>query len=126
MKKSIIAALAAAPLAMSATANAEHWDVIAFEMTGECTFERYLGIVSDFNEWGAEYGYNAKVAVPLQHESLTTYYWIGASVNAAAFGAAWDAWRNDLGDAKSTPAKLAARFEECSTNKRRVSYDLFQ
>lgn len=126
MKKLLIAAFAAAPFAMAAPAGAEHWDVIAFEMTGECSFEKYLGIVKDFNVWSEEYGYNAKVAVPLQNEDLTTYYWVGSSANAAAFGGAWDAWRDDLADPKSTPSKLQARFAECSSNQRRVGYDVFQ
>lgn len=125
MKKTIFAALAAAPFAMAAPASAEHWDVIAFEMTGECTFAKYLEIVEDFNAWGADYGYSAKVAAPLQHEDLTTYYWVGSSANATAFGAAWDAWRDAQGDPKSTPAKLQARFTECSTNNRRVGYDVY-
>ena len=94
-------------------------------MTGKCTFEKYLAIVADFNQWGATYGYSAKVAAPLQSDNLTTYFWVGETKDAAAFGAAWDAWRNDLGDAKSTPAKLWTRFQECSTNMQRRGYDVY-
>jgi len=125
MKKTLFAALAAAPLAFAGPAFAEHWDVIAFEMTGECTFSEYMQVVSDFNEWGEEYGYSAKVAAPLQNENLTTYYWIGSSENASTFGAAWDAWRDAQSDSRSTPARLQARFTECSTNNRRVGYDVY-
>ena len=125
MTRHTLAALAAAPFALAASASASHWDVIAFEMTGECSFAQYMDIVEDFNEWGADHGYQAKVAMPLQSDNLTTYFWVGESANAAAFGAAWDAWRDDLGNASSTPAKLQARFSKCSTNTRRVSYDVY-
>lgn len=122
MKKLLCAAACALAPGL---ASAEHWDVIAFEMTGECTFDEYMEIVADFNEWGAEYGYNAKVAAPLQSDDLTTYFWIGSSANAAAFGAAWDAWRDDLSDSNSTPSKLWARFQKCETNKQRTGYDVY-
>lgn len=121
MKKLLIAAL----LAASTPAYAEHMDVIGMEMTGKCTMTEFMQIVSDFNVWGKEYGYNAKIATPLQSNNLTTYYWIGASANAAAFGATWDAWRDAQADAKSTPAKLQARFNKCSIDKERRSYDVF-
>ncbi len=121
MKKILLAAL----LAASTPASAEHWDVITFEMTGKCAFDKYLAIVADFNVWGATYGYRANVAAPLQSENLTTYFWVGETANAAAFGATWDAWRNELSDAKSTPAKLWARFQECSSNLQRNGYDVY-
>ncbi|MEO1136702.1 MAG: hypothetical protein AAFW68_08840 [Pseudomonadota bacterium] len=123
MKKLLCAAAAA--FAISAPASAEHWDVIAFEMTGKCDFAKYMEIVDDFNVWGADYGYVAKVAMPLQSDNLTTYFWVGSSADAAAFGAAWDAWRDGLADSNSTPSKLWVRFEECSTNMQRRSYDVF-
>jgi hypothetical protein len=58
-------------------------------------------------------------------EFLTSYYWLGTSKDAAAFGKAWDAWRDALGDSESTPAKLAARFQECNVNLGRRSYDVY-
>lgn len=117
--------LCAACFLLPGAASAEHWDVIAFEMTDACSFDEYMEIVSDFNEWGAAYGYNAKVAAPLQSDDLATYFWIGTSENAAAFGAAWDAWRDDLGDSNSTPSKLWARFQKCEVNKQRTGYDVY-
>lgn len=121
MKKLLLAAMFAA----STPAYAEHMDVIGMEMTGKCTIAEFMQIVSDFNVWGKDYGYHAKVATPLQSDNLTTYYWLGTSANAAAFGAAWDAWRDAQADPKSVPSKLNARFEKCSTNKQRSSYDVF-
>ena len=47
------------------------------------------------------------------------------SANAAAFGKAWDAWRDAQADADSVAAKLAARFAECTQNLGRRSYDVF-
>ncbi len=123
MKKLCIAAAAAFLLPSAATA--EHWDVIAFEMTGKCSFEKYLGVVADFNAWGAEHGYQAKVAQPLQSDNLTTYFWVGSSADAATFGAAYGVWLNGLADENSTPSKLWKRFQECSTNMRRDGYQVY-
>ena len=121
MKKLLCAACFLLPTA----ASAEHWDVIAIEMTGKCSFSKFMEVVADFNEWGAEYGYQARIAAPLQQEDLKTHFWVGESANAAAFGAAWDAWRDAQSDANSTPAKLQKRFDECSVNKQRRGYDVY-
>ena len=121
MKKLLCAACFLLPTA----ASAEHWDVIAIEMTGKCSFSKFMDIVGDFNEWGKEYGYSTKIAAPLQTEDLTTFFWVGSSANAATFGAAWDAWRDAQPDKNSTPAQLQKRFDECSVNQRRNSYDVY-
>lgn len=123
MKKYLILALAMA--SASTAANAEHWDVIGVKINSGCSVEKYLKIKDDFNKWGAKHGYQASVLMPLQSNDLTTLWWIGKSENAAAFGAAWDAWRDGLANPESTPAKLNARFVECSTNVSRDSYDVF-
>ena len=121
MKKLIIIALLTLPL----PAFAEHMDVIEFKMLEGCSWDKYMAIVKDFNEWGKKYGYNAQVAVPLQSENLTSMYWLGTSADAATFGKAWDAWRDAQADPDSTPAKLWARFVECTTNISRRGYDIY-
>lgn len=121
MKKILIAAFLLLPL----NAVAEHMDVIEFEMMEGCSVDQYMAIVSDFNKWGEDYGYNAKVAFPVQSNNLTSVYWLGMSANAATFGKAWDAWRDALADADSVPAKLSARFAKCSKNLGRRGYDVF-
>jgi hypothetical protein len=90
-----------------------------------CSVDQYMAIVKDFNEWGEDYGYAAKIAFPVQSNNLTSMFWLGTSANAAAFGKAWDAWRDGLGDADSAPAKLAARFAACTENLGRRGYDVF-
>jgi hypothetical protein len=125
MKNTCFAAIAAAALLAPISASAEHLDVIAMEMTGACTFGEVLTILKDFNAWGEGYGYAAKISAPLQADDLTTYYWLGTSANAAKFGAAWDAWRDGQTDPKSAPAKLQARFDKCTKNKRRTGYDVY-
>lgn len=121
LKKLVLTAAMVVPF----TASAGHMDVIESEFVNDCGMEEYMPIVADFNKWGEAYGYKAEIALPLQSNNLTHYFWIGTSANAAAFGGAWDAWRDGLSDPKSAPAKLQARFDECSVNLSRRSYDLF-
>ena len=121
MKKTLILA---ALIGLAATpAQAEHWDVIGTKLKDGCTMGTYMAIVKDFNEWGKGYGYKATVLTPIQDQDQTTIWWIGKSANAAEFGAAWDAWRDGQADPNSTPAKLQARFSDCSTNQSRSGYD---
>jgi|SRR5579871_3281149 len=113
--------LAAIPTA----ASASYMDVINMQLKPSCSFQKFVGVMNDFNKWGVKYGYTAQLAVPLQNQDLETIYWLGTTKNAATFGAAWDAWRDSLADANSTPAKLQARFTACSTNKVRSGYDVY-
>ena len=107
-------------------ASAEYMDVIKFKLTGQCSFSDYLDIKNDFNsQWGEANGYIARVAMPLQNDFLESMYWIGATENATAFGAAWDTWRDALGDPDSVPAKLWVRFQVCSENLSRRGYDIY-
>ncbi|MDH3578340.1 MAG: hypothetical protein OEO71_11070 [Gammaproteobacteria bacterium] len=121
MKKMLIAVFLLLPL----NAVAEHMDVIEFEMLEGCPMDQYMAIVQDFNKWGKEYSYQAKIAFPVQSNNLTSMYWLGTSANAATFGKAWDAWRDGLADPDSVPAKLAARFAVCTKNLGRRGYDVF-
>ena len=121
MKKIIIAAILLLPLQVSA----EHMDVIQFKLKDGCSFEQYMAIVAEFNEWGKAYGYQTKIAYPLQNDDLVHMYWLGTSANAAAFGKAWDAWRDAQADADSVPAKLQARFGDCEINVSRTGYDVY-
>lgn len=123
MKKLLFTVLLCTPL--SAFAADGHLDVIKFELNEGCSFADHQAITKDFNEWGADHGYHARVAVPLQNEDLNSYYWLGESANAAAYGAAWDAWRDGLSVADSVPAQLWARFRDCSVNVARHGYDLY-
>lgn len=100
-------------------------EVIELELKEDCSFSEYMAIVTDFNEWAKDYGYRTEVAMPLHSRNLTSLYWMGRSADAATFGKAWDTWRDALSDEDSVPAKLQARFSECETNLRRVSYDVY-
>jgi hypothetical protein len=122
MKKLLIAML----LGLPPMASAEYLDLITFEMTDECSLPEYLGIVSEFNEWGSEYGYQTRIAVPLQSKNLSTYHWLGTTADAATFGKAWDAWRNAQSDPESMPAQLMKRFETCTTRTGRWGFDVFK
>jgi hypothetical protein len=121
VKKLLYTVLLCTPLSAFA---AGHLDVIKFELVEGCSFAEHQAITDDFNEWGADHGYRARVASPIQDTDLNSYYWLGESANAATYGAAWDAWRDSMSDPESTPAKLAARFAECSKELSRSGYDL--
>ena len=112
-------------LFFASASHAGHLDVIAFTLNEGCTMEKYLEIVDDFNDWAAAYGYQAEIAVPAFHANLATLYWLGRSANGETFGKAYDVWETALGDARSTPAQLNARFGECSTNVTRHAYTTF-
>lgn len=122
MKKLFFLILLLSPTLVSA----EYMDVIKFKLTDKCSFTEYLAIAHDFNtQWGEANGYTTKIAMPLENEDLESMYWIGTTKNAAAFGAAWDTWRDSLGDPDSVPAKLLARFQVCSENIARHGYDIY-
>lgn len=121
MKKFLVSAMLLLPL----PAIADHMDVIEFELVEGCSLSKYMEIVGDFNEWGKKYGYNAEVAVPLQSNNLINMFWLSSSANAASFGKTWDAWRDAQDDPSSTPAKLQARFSECSEELGRRGYDIY-
>ena len=124
MKKHVLLALLLLPLA----STADHLDVIQMTLNKNCTIQDYVEIMRDFNEqWGAEYGYEAELAVPLQSQDLGSLFWVGRSANAEAFGKAWDAWRDAQSDADSLAARLQARFNACGeTNVARRSYDTYK
>ena len=121
MKRLLLSILLLVPL----SAFGDHMDVIEFELKEGCTFSKYLEIVADFNKWGANNGYHAKVASPVQSNNLTSLYWLGTSADATSFGKAWDTWRDAQSNANSEEAKLNVRFEECSKNIGRRGYDIY-
>ena len=111
-------------LALPMTAAADHLDVIEFELNEDCGFDKYMEIVNDFNtQWGANNGYKAEILTPIQSHNLVSMFWVGRSANAAAYGKAWDAWRDGQADPSSVAARLAARFQACGTNLGRRGYD---
>ena len=48
------------------------------------------------------------------------------TASAQAFGKAWDVWRTAMANPNSAEAKLQARFNACSTQISRASYDTYQ
>ena len=122
MKKLIALFVLAFPMA----ASADYVDVIAGQLKPGCSMSKYLQIVKDFNEqWAKEYGYKAEVLMPLQSKDLATFFFVGRVADAAAFGKGLDAWNAAQADANSTPAKLMARFRECTTGESRAGYQSY-
>lgn len=122
MKKILFAAL----LLLPAATSADYLDVIKFKLKEGCEFSEYMKIVNDFNNnWAKEYGYQSKVAMPLQSTELGHLLWMGHAKDAATFGNAWDVWRDSLSDPESQPAQLWARFQACSENIARYGYDVY-
>ena len=107
-------------------ASAQHIDVIQFKLKEGCTLANYVTLKNDFNgQWGKSHGYIAEIASPLASNDLGSLYWIGRTANAEAFGKAWDIWRNELTDPTSVASKLEERFEKCSIDEARRSYDIY-
>jgi len=107
-------------------ASAEHLDVIQFKLKEGCTLANYVTLKNDFNaQWGKSHGYIAEIAAPLASNDLGSLYWIGRTANAEAFGKAWDIWRNELNDPTSVASKLEDRFQKCSIDDSRRSYDVY-
>lgn len=107
------------------SAGADYMDVIQVKLTG-CTVAQYAQVAADFNaQWGKDHGYRAEISVPVQSQDLTAVFWVGRTANAQDFGAAWDAWRTGLADAKSLESKLNARFQKCGDNVSRSGYDTY-
>ena len=122
MKIALIAALLLLPF----SATAGHMDVLQVKLKDGCTVAKYVSIKNDFNEqWGKNNGYIAEIAAPLQNDDLVSIFWLGRSADAATFGKAWDTWRDALANPKSVESKLNARFQKCSDNESRSSFDLF-
>jgi hypothetical protein len=122
MKKLLCALLLALPIG----AFADHIDVIEVQLNEGCSVSEYVAIKDDFNaQWGAKNGYQSEVLVAIQSNNLTSLFWVGRTENAAAFGNAWDQWRNDLTDPESVASKLWVRFLDCSTNVARRGYDVY-
>jgi len=119
MRKLIFVAIVMLPTSLLA----DHVDVIEGTLNEGCDQQKYLAIVTDFNEkWGKKNGYQAEVLFPIQSNNLTSMYWLGRSASTAAFGAAFDQWVKDLADPDSLASSLAGRFDECSTNLGRRGY----
>lgn len=120
-------ALALVLLLLPLSAVAEgHMDVIQVKLDPKCSLAKYVAIKNDFNEtWGEQNGYRAEVVVPIQSEDLQSIFWVGRTANAAAYGKAWDAWRDEIASSKSIAGRLNARFQKCSTNTSRTGFDVY-
>jgi hypothetical protein len=110
-------------LALPMAAQADYLDIISSKLNPGCTMEKYLQIVQDFrDQWGNARGYKVEILSPAQSRDLGTFYWIGRVANAEAFGKGFDAWVAAQSDPNSAPAKLMARFRECTTSESRAGY----
>ena len=114
LKKLVVLMALVTVLLTPFAALADHLDVIYVDLKEDCSFPEYLAIVGDFNKWAEDYGYHTEIAVPIQSDRAETIVWVGRSKNAEAFGRAWDAWRDGQMDSSSVPAKVQARFDQCT------------
>jgi hypothetical protein len=119
MKKLIALFVLAFPMA----AQADYVDVIAGKLNAGCSVDKYLQIVKDFrDQWANERGYKVEILFPMQSRDLGTFFWVGRTSSAEAFGKGLDAWVTAQSDPNSAPAKLMARFRECTTSESRAGY----
>ena len=62
-------------LAVPAVSYADYGDVIAGKFSPGCNMASYMPIVKYFNEaWAKDYRYRAEILMPVQSESLATFY----------------------------------------------------
>lgn len=119
MKRLVLAGILLLPIG----AMADHIDVIEGQLNEGCDTQKYMAIVTEFNEkWGKKNGYQTEILFPIQSNNMTSIFWVGRSANTATFGAAFDKWTKELGDADSLASSLMARFNECSTTLGRRGY----
>jgi len=110
-------------LAFPMASLADYVDVIHGKLNAGCSMSTYLAIVKDFNEqWAKDFGYKAEILVPVQSADVNTFFWVGRIASATGFGKGLDAWNAGLTDTNSTPAKLMARFQACTTNLSRSGF----
>ena len=122
MKKLMIIAAMLLP----APAMANTLDVITSKLKDGCTFGTYMAVTKDFNDsWGKAHGYKAQLMLPVHSPDSSMVIWVGNTASAEAFGKAWDVWRTALANPASPEAKLQARFDACSTQISRASYDTY-
>ena len=115
-----------AAMLLSAPASANTLDVISSKLKPGCTFSTYMSITKEFNDtWGKAHGYNAQLMLPVHSSDTSLVVWVGTIASAEAFGKAWDVWRTALANPNSTEAKLQARFDACTTQISRASYDTY-
>lgn len=111
---------------MSAPASAATLDVISSKLKPSCSFATYMAITKEFNDtWGKAHGYNAQLMLPVHSSDTSLVVWVGTTASSEAFGKAWDVWRTALANPNSMEAKLQARFDACSTQVSRVSYNTY-
>jgi hypothetical protein len=119
MKKLMLLLVLAFPMA----AQADYLDIIGGKLNPGCTMDKYLQIVQDFrDQWANARGYKVEILFPAQSRDLGTFFWVGRMSSAEAFGKGLDAWTTAQSDPNSGPAKLMARFRECTTSESRAGY----
>ncbi len=119
MKKLMLLFVLAFPMA----SQADYLDIIASKLNAGCTMDKYLQIVQDFRvQWADSRGYKVEILFPAQSRDLSTFFWVGRMSSAEAFGKGLDAWSAAQSDPNSGPAKLMARFRECTTSDSRAGY----
>lgn len=119
MKKLMLLLVLAFPMA----SQADYLDIIASKLNAGCTMDKYLQIVQDFRvQWADSRGYKVEILFPAQSRDLNTFFWVGRISSAEAFGKGLDAWSSAQSDPNSGPAKLMARFRECTSAESRAGY----
>lgn len=114
----VLSALLLGPL----ESGADMLDVIRSSLADDCSLEKYLAIVDDFNAYYKDKGYQTEIVVPLHSENQGVVIWIGRAASATAFGQAYDHWDAELVKSGSTVSKLSARFGACTVDQSRASY----
>ena len=122
MKRNILGLVAAAMLAAPFSATADTVDVITVTVNDDCTLEKYLAIVDDFNAYYKDRSYQTEILVPVHSADQDAVIWVGRSPSHTAFGQAYDHWEAERVKQGSKVSKLNARLEACTTTVSRSSF----
>lgn len=119
------AILAIVMLLAPQAALADYLDVITTRL-GDCTLEKYLGLVEEFRGVMKQQGYKytVEIAEPLVNDPLDVIYWIGRAPDFATFGAEYTRWESQIVKGGTPEAKINDKLNACGENVTRSGHQI--
>ncbi len=101
----------------------DYLDVITTRL-GDCSLEKYMGIVEEFRGVMKQqhYNYTVEVAVPLINNNMDAVVWVGRSPDLAIFGAEYTRWEGAIAKPGTPEAKVNEKLNACGENVSRSGH----